>query len=94
MKIAIRMMHFSQRLSVLRETDFGNLNTGTLGGWHIDLRDPTADVRVLEFCLAVPPDQFLHEGIPRALARRALADRVPKLVLDERRRGSAGCRLA
>jgi asparagine synthase (glutamine-hydrolysing) len=78
---------FSLRLSVLREADFGNWNTGILGGWHIDMRDPTADVRLLEFCLAVPPDQFLHEGIPKALARRTLADRVPKLVLDERRRG-------
>jgi len=78
---------FSRRLSVLRETDLGNWNIGTLGGWHIDLRDPTADVRVLEFCLAVPPDQFLYEGIPKALARRALADRVPKVVLDEQRRG-------
>jgi asparagine synthase (glutamine-hydrolysing) len=78
---------FSQRLSVLREADFGNWNMGTLGGWHIDLRDPTADVRVLEFCLTVPPEQFLYGGIPKALARRALADRVPKLVLDEPRRG-------
>ncbi len=78
---------FSRRLSVLRETDPGNWHTGTLGGWHVDVRDPTADVRLLEFCLAVPPDQFLCGGIPRALARRALADRVPRLVLDESRRG-------
>ena len=78
---------FSQRLSVLRETDLGNWNMGTLGGWQIDLRDPTADVRVVEFCLAVPPEQFLYGGIPKALARRALADRVPKAVLDEPRRG-------
>ena len=78
---------FSRRLSVMRETDLGNWNIGTLGGWHIDLRDPTADVRVLEFCLAIPPDQFLYDGIPRALARRALADRLPKVVLDEQRRG-------
>jgi asparagine synthase (glutamine-hydrolysing) len=78
---------FSLRLSVLRETDLGNWNMGTLGGWHIDLRDPTGDVRLLEFCLAVPPEQFLYGGIRRALARRALADRVPKTVLDEPRRG-------
>jgi asparagine synthase (glutamine-hydrolysing) len=78
---------FLQRLSVLREADFGNWNMGTLGGWHIDLRDPTADVRVLEFCLAIPPEQFVYEGIPKALARRALVDRVPKAVLDEPRRG-------
>jgi asparagine synthase (glutamine-hydrolysing) len=44
-------------------------------------------VRLLEFCLAVPTEQFLRNGVPRALARRALADRLPKQVLDERRRG-------
>src|SRR5262245_17282837 len=31
-------------------------------------------------------DQFLRDGMPRAIARRTLADRVPKQVLDEQRR--------
>ena len=44
-------------------------------------------MRLLEFCLAVPTDQFLQNGLPRALAHRALADRLPKQVLEERRRG-------
>jgi asparagine synthase (glutamine-hydrolysing) len=75
------------RLWVVRGSDPGNYNKGFLGGWQIDERDPTADVRLLEFCLAIPTDQFLHDGIPRALARRVLIDRLPKLVLDESRRG-------
>jgi asparagine synthase (glutamine-hydrolysing) len=58
-----------------------------LGGWHIDHRDPTADTRLLEFCLAAPMDQYLHDGMPKALARRALADRLPKLVIDTPDRG-------
>jgi asparagine synthase (glutamine-hydrolysing) len=37
--------------------------------------------------LAVPTEQFLHDGMPRALARRALADRLPKQVLEEMRSG-------
>ena len=69
------------------QIDPGNYNKGVLGGWHIDGRDPTADVRLLEFCLAVPTEQFLSNGIQRALARRALADRLPKLVLENSRRG-------
>jgi asparagine synthase (glutamine-hydrolysing) len=77
----------SMRLCALLMTDPGNYFKGVLAGWHIDKRDPTADVRLLEFCLAVPTEQFLHKGTPRALARRALADRLPKLVLEERRRG-------
>jgi asparagine synthase (glutamine-hydrolysing) len=78
---------FAMRLWVLQRVDLGNYKKGVLGGWHIDQRDPTADVRLLEFCFAVPTQQFLHNGIQRALARRAFADRLPKLVLDEPRRG-------
>jgi asparagine synthase (glutamine-hydrolysing) len=77
----------SIRLWGLLRTDPGNENKGTLAGWHIDERDPTADVRLLEYSLAVPAEQFLHNGTPRALARRALSDRLPKLVLEERRTG-------
>jgi asparagine synthase (glutamine-hydrolysing) len=81
---------FAARLWSLRRGDPGNYNKGTLGGWRIDTRDPTADVRLLEFCLAVPTEQFLSGGKQRALARRALSDRLPKLVLDEPRRGLQG----
>jgi asparagine synthase (glutamine-hydrolysing) len=75
------------RLWGFHRNDPGNYNKGVLAGWHIDGRDPTADVRLLEYCLAVPMEQFLHNGTPRALARHALADRLPKLVVEERRRG-------
>jgi asparagine synthase (glutamine-hydrolysing) len=78
---------FAMRLWALRRGDRGNYNKARLGGWRIDVRDPTADVRLLEFCFAVPLDQFLSDGKPRALARRALSDRLPKLVLDEPRKG-------
>jgi asparagine synthase (glutamine-hydrolysing) len=78
---------FDMRVWALQNTDPGNSNKGALGRWHVDQRDPTADLRLIEFCLAVPTEQFLCNGMPRALARRALADRLPRTVLDERRRG-------
>ena len=74
---------FAMRLRYLQATDPGNFHKGNLGGLQLDYRDPTADVRLLEFCLAVPMEQFLRDGTPRALARRALADRLPKQVLEE-----------
>jgi asparagine synthase (glutamine-hydrolysing) len=74
-------------LDLFRDCDPGNLNKGTLGGWQIDRRDPTADLRLIEFCLAVPGEQFLRDGITKALARLALSDRLPKAVLEEPRRG-------
>jgi asparagine synthase (glutamine-hydrolysing) len=78
---------FLMRLWVLRRSDPGNYNKGVLGGWQIDLRDPTSDVRLIEFCLSIPTEQFLSNGVSRALAKRALADRVPQFVLDEWKRG-------
>ncbi|MGZ8337144.1 MAG: asparagine synthase-related protein, partial [Allosphingosinicella sp.] len=50
-------------------------------------RDPTADRRLVEFCLRVPMEQYLADGMPRSLARRALADRLPDEVRLERRKG-------
>jgi asparagine synthase (glutamine-hydrolysing) len=78
---------FAMRLWVLQRGDRGNYRKGGLGALQVDHRDPTADVRLLEFCFSVPTDQFLRAGTPRALARRALADRLPKKVLEEPRRG-------
>jgi asparagine synthase (glutamine-hydrolysing) len=75
------------RLWALSRDDPGNYNKGALGGWGIDVRDPTADRRLIEFCLSVPTDQFFDNGVPRALARAALADRLPPEVLNEKRRG-------
>jgi asparagine synthase (glutamine-hydrolysing) len=70
------------RLWAMRRGDRGAHQKGVLAGWGIDMRDPTADRRLVEFCLAAPTDQFMRDGRPRALARRALADRLPAAVLD------------
>jgi asparagine synthase (glutamine-hydrolysing) len=81
---------FATRLWALRRVDMGNFNKGTLAGWGFDQRDPTADTRLIEYCLGVPAEQFLSAGVTRALARRAFADRIPAAVLAERRRGQQG----
>ena len=75
------------RLWVMGRVDHGNYAKGMLGGWGVDVRDPTADRRLAEWCLSVPAAQFLHGGVPRSLARRAFRDRLPAEVLDERRKG-------
>jgi asparagine synthase (glutamine-hydrolysing) len=78
---------FVMRLHFFQTMDPGNFQKGALGNVQVDYRDPTSDVRLLEFCLSVPTEQFLHNGMLRSLARRALADRLPKQVLDEPRKG-------
>jgi asparagine synthase (glutamine-hydrolysing) len=78
---------FDMRLWVLRRVDMGNFNKGILAGWGIDQRDPTADRRLVEYCLSVPMEQYLHQGELSSLGRRALSDRLPAAVLDARHKG-------
>jgi asparagine synthase (glutamine-hydrolysing) len=78
---------FTQRTDWLCHNDSGNMRKGMLAGWGIDHRDPMGDRRLIEFCLSVPTDQFLRDGVQRALARRTLADRIPQQVLAARARG-------
>jgi asparagine synthase (glutamine-hydrolysing) len=49
--------------------------------------DPGSDERLVEFCLSIPEDQYLRDGQPRWLIRRAMAGRLPVEVLDNRLRG-------
>lgn len=78
---------FAERMRALDESDFGNYAKGALAGWQIDMRDPTADTRLLEFCLQVPMEQYLKDGVPKALGRSVLKDRLPKTVVEEQKSG-------
>lgn len=53
-------------------------------------RHPLADRRLLEFCYAVPEDQYLRNGTTRYLARRVLADRLPAEVINSTKYGIQG----
>ena len=43
----------------------------------IELRHPFMDKRLIEFCLALPPEQKLHQGWSRLIMRRAMANILP-----------------
>lgn len=65
-------------------------NTATLGAWFgTDVRDPTADSRVLSLTLSVPEEMFRdpEDGSGRWLIREAMRDRVPDQVRRNRRKG-------
>lgn len=46
------------------------------------IRDPTKDVRILEFCYHLPYELFAHRGVPRWLIRENMRDVLPKKLLD------------
>ncbi|SFA97261.1 asparagine synthase (glutamine-hydrolysing) [Cohnella sp. OV330] len=58
------------------------------GVWY---RDPTNDLRVVQFCLSVPLDQYVRDGMDRALIRRATQGLLPDEVrLNGKTRGIQG----
>ncbi|HLL81542.1 MAG TPA: asparagine synthase-related protein [Longimicrobium sp.] len=56
-------------------------------GYGMELRDPTADLRLLEFCLGIPRDQFIRNGQSRWLIRRGMEGLLPREVQWNTRRG-------
>jgi asparagine synthase (glutamine-hydrolysing) len=75
------------RAHMLRRVDPGTYNKGILLRWNIDVRDPTVDRRLFEFCLQVPLAHYFRDGVSRALMRTALDGRVPDTVRLETLRG-------
>jgi len=59
------------------------------------VRDPCRDKRVIEFCLSLPEDQFVHNGCERMIIRRAMEGLVPNIVLhNDIQRGKQSADLA
>ncbi len=56
----------------------------------IEVRDPTLDRGVVEFCLSIPDAEFLRGGQARAMFRRAFGEDVPPEVLANTRIGRQG----
>jgi asparagine synthase (glutamine-hydrolysing) len=53
----------------------------------IEQRSPLGDRRLLEFVLTVPEPMFCKNGVGRSFARRVLADRLPREIVEETRFG-------
>jgi len=55
------------------------------GVWE---RDPTSDLRVIRFCMAVPLEQYVQNGMDRSLLRRSMKGYLSDEVrLNQQRRG-------
>ena len=56
------------------------LDDGIGGAFSFEHRYPFFDRRLVEFCLALPPEQKLNHGWSRAILRRAMAGYLPDKV--------------
>jgi asparagine synthase (glutamine-hydrolysing) len=80
------------QLPFLMETYFHTNMLGEYGSmsnakWGIEMRDPTADKRVFEYCASIPMEQYLVGNTGRSLIKRAMRGRLPDSTLDRRTRG-------
>ncbi|HEY4086189.1 MAG TPA: asparagine synthase-related protein [Bryobacteraceae bacterium] len=77
----------SLRIWALRDKDFGGHMAGLRSLTGVEQMDPTADRRVMEFCLSVPEEHYCANGRGRSLIREAMSGILPPRVLEERRKG-------
>lgn len=82
-----RMHGVDIRVVTLQRIDLARNFRAFRRQFGVALADPTADRRVVEFCLAIPQEQFLRDGTTRWLARRAFRGILPDAVVNEKRRG-------
>jgi asparagine synthase (glutamine-hydrolysing) len=54
---------------------------------RVEMRDPTGDIRLIEFCLAVPDSQYLRDGQSRWLLKRLMLNTLPDEILNCRTKG-------
>ena len=78
------------RAEILSGNDQGLRNLGLEALTGIEESDPTADRRLVEFCMTLPPEALVSGGRAKPVLRDALAGRVPEAVLAMAKRGFQG----
>ena len=78
-------LQIDDRLRWLKSGDYlAEWRAGEKALHGVEARDPTADPEVVNFCLGVPPEQFLAEDIDQSLIWRAMWGVSPDSVLTNR----------
>jgi len=86
---ARRAGSMEHRLCALNSpADGPDVTNGYRPWFGIETREPATDVRVVEYCLAIPATLFLRNGRTRWLIRRAMQGRLPESVLNRDRYGA------
>lgn len=67
--------------------DPGDISPACVGGSGMEVRDPTSDLRLVKFCLAIPEDQYLKNGQPRRLLHRMMQNILPSEFFTTKTKG-------
>lgn len=76
-----------KRIKYLRRPETGAVNNVFWKITGVRKLDPTADRKVVEYCLSVPVEKYIENGVSRSLIRNAMLGRLPEQVRTERRLG-------
>jgi asparagine synthase (glutamine-hydrolysing) len=80
---ARRAGELAYRVLILRGgADVLDTYSGFRPEFGVETRDPTGDLRVVEYCFAIPGFQYLRNGVTRWLIRRAMEGRLPDRVRE------------
>lgn len=69
----------------MRQTGELNMKKSLFSG--VLIRDPSIDKRIIEFCLTLPYEQYVKDGIDRRLVRHYLKEQIPDHINRINRRG-------
>ena len=83
------------RLHLFQVYDFDTYAAAYQAVHGVDVRDPCADRRVVDFCFSLPSEQYVASAgamgpVPRSLVRRAMQGRLPASTLTRTIRGQQG----
>lgn len=68
--------------------EFGDLRAARAASHRLELRDPTADRRLVELCLGLPERSYSDGGKERLLIRRVMQDALPEMIRENASRGA------
>ena len=85
---------WERRRTIEMNAPMGYIHHHLGAAFRMDVRDPTADVRLIMFCLGVPDEQHSRDGGERMLLRRSLAGILPAELLRNHVRGKQAADVA
>jgi asparagine synthase (glutamine-hydrolysing) len=75
------------RLQMLKRGQGSAASTAAKRCFGLELTDPMADRRLVEYCISLPEEAFCQGGMPRSLIRDAMKGKLPDKVRLEQRTG-------
>ncbi len=85
----------ADRLQLFQIYDFDTYSAAYQAVHGIDVRDPCADRRVIDFCFSIPSEQYVapvepYGPLTRSLVRRSMRHRLPTATFTRTTRGQQG----